>query len=391
MSFGTAGTIKHRKVSAIADGGDTTLVRPQADWNDSDAMAGGAAGHLVVRDPGRADGWSLVNAATLNRRNNTGASLAANDVVAVGADPDVVLDDTQTSLKRFLVALDTITNLSDGAFAAAGIATVKSQGVVTALNYLRKSATSKAVEDTGIAWSATQGCPLGALGVALSASAGGAATVMALWFGQTVGTDAGAIATGLISAARLGTGVADGTKVLKGDQTWGAGSPAIDRVTADTTVGNTITETTIYTKSLPGGTLGINGRLRLQAKLKIQSLSAATLTLRLKYGATTLISLVIPVTDGGGTPTSIPANTSWLVTALLSGDGATSAQIGMLLSQIDLTAFTAWTKFGTEKSQGRGTAVEDSTVAKTLTLTVQWSTATASDTLTMESAILEQL
>ena len=56
-----AGTIKHKKASAYADGGDAAKVQP-SDWNASLDVSGGSHGDVMTRDTGATDGWSLVAA-----------------------------------------------------------------------------------------------------------------------------------------------------------------------------------------------------------------------------------------------------------------------------------------------------------------------------------------
>ena len=120
--------------------------------------------------------------------NQTGVTLSAGDVVALDLanNSSVALSDAQGSLRQFVVALATITAAATGVFGQSGQVTVTSQGAVTRGNYLRKSATTKALEDTGVAAGAALQVPAGALGVALTGAAGpGAGTVVAVLFGFT--------------------------------------------------------------------------------------------------------------------------------------------------------------------------------------------------------------
>lgn len=120
--------------------------------------------------------------------NSSGVTLNAGDVVALdlAVNSSVVLSDVSASLRQFVVALATITNASTGVFGQAGQVTVTVQGAVTRGNYLRKSATTKALEDSGVAAGAALQVPLGALGVALTGAAGpGAGTLVAQLFGFT--------------------------------------------------------------------------------------------------------------------------------------------------------------------------------------------------------------
>ena len=53
----------HRFVSAKPDSGDTSVVRPQADWNDSHVFSGGTNGQMLIRDDTQTDGWRWENPA----------------------------------------------------------------------------------------------------------------------------------------------------------------------------------------------------------------------------------------------------------------------------------------------------------------------------------------
>lgn len=120
--------------------------------------------------------------------NQTGVTLNAGDVVALDLanDASVALSDVQGSLRQFVVALATISAAAIGVFGQVGQATVTVQNAVTRGNYLRKSATTRALEDTGVAQSSTNVMPAGAVGVALTGFAGpGAGSVTASLFGST--------------------------------------------------------------------------------------------------------------------------------------------------------------------------------------------------------------
>lgn len=119
--------------------------------------------------------------------NNTGVGLIAGDVVTNNgsADNSVVLGDFAPSMRVFYIAAATIANAASGLFYTGPgiIPAVRTQGAVTRGNYLRKSGTTLALEDTGILANALIGAPLGAVGIALTASAGPTGTVAMEWFG----------------------------------------------------------------------------------------------------------------------------------------------------------------------------------------------------------------
>lgn len=80
---------------------------------------------------------------------------------------------------------------------------------------------------------------------------------------------------------------------------------------------------------------------------------------------------------------TLPASSPSLMQIFVSGDGATNAQIGHI-----------WYNAGTTMQHvgmARGTAAEDSTTAKTLTVTIQYVVADVGNTNTMEHAVLELL
>jgi hypothetical protein len=124
--------------------------------------------------------------------NQTGGSLAANDVVQVDTanNSAVVLGNTIGNGAELVVARETITNTSEGLFSRAGVVTVATVGTVTRGDYIRKSATTKVAETTSVAASATSGPPPGAFAVALTTASGNTCT--ALLLGRTGGPNTGA-------------------------------------------------------------------------------------------------------------------------------------------------------------------------------------------------------
>jgi hypothetical protein len=127
--------------------------------------------------------------------NKTGVTLLAGNVVSYDATNDsaVALSDVQTSLVQFAVALATVAPNAQGPFVTQGIVTaVTVQGAVTRGHYLRKSATTLALEDTGTAMASATAAPSGAVAVALSGAAGpGAGSVAAVLLGETLGGTSG--------------------------------------------------------------------------------------------------------------------------------------------------------------------------------------------------------
>lgn len=131
-------------------------------------------------------------------------------------------------------------------------------------------------------------------------------------------------------------------------------------------VKNTTTETTVLTYSVPGGTLGTDGALRVTIQARIVHTIAGTLTIRFKYGATTLLTITVP--EGVAV-----ADKSSDIGFLLTANGATNAQ--RVSGRVDMqdAANSVRSRWNQE-----GTATEDSTAAKTLAVTVQWGAASNS-------------
>jgi len=148
----------------------------------------------------------------------------------------------------------------------------------------------------------------------------------------------------------------------------------LNHTTTPVTVGDTVTETSIYSFSVTGGSLSTNRRIGVKLFGKWSGDGSHTLTIRAKYGATTICSLAY--TNSGGTPSDDPFNIQFDLT----GSGATGTQNGFLQAQ----AYAAFEVIDSSGQQASfGTATEDSTADKTLNITVQWSVADNSDTYTM--------
>jgi len=162
--------------------------------------------------------------------------------------------------------------------------------------------------------------------------------------------------------------------------TRGIASGLYDRVNSDTTVGNTTTETNIYSKSITANDMGSTGglRLRLIGQYTNNTGATRTLTVKPKFGSTTLATHTLSLTTSGtngqyemvvhvfNTATNAQRGTSNI--NAMRGGGLIDSAFGVAL-----------------------TATEDTTSAKTLSVTVQWDSASASATLTNKLATLEVL
>ena len=136
------------------------------DYLEEIVTARGSAANLNAR--------LLYDRATLT--NSAAGSTAVGDVLAVSSQT-AILGDTVSSLQKFVVAQAIIANAASGEFARSGVVSAKSQGTIAAMQYVRKSATARAIEDAGVAVGATASPPQGAAGFAMAAASGGFCTI----------------------------------------------------------------------------------------------------------------------------------------------------------------------------------------------------------------------
>lgn len=163
----------------------------------------------------------------------------------------------------------------------------------------------------------------------------------------------------------------------------------LSRDTALQSLANTVAETSIFSYSVPGGTLGTTRMLRLTMIAGYNNNSGANrnITIRLKYGATTLVTLGI-----NGVPAS--ASTRFFkLEALLTANNATNLQVGTLRVMVGGAGqgniATDLTSVDPAIFENLADAPEDSTAAKTLTVTAEHSFAHAALTLAAHARHLE--
>lgn len=151
-----------------------------------------------------------------------------------------------------------------------------------------------------------------------------------------------------------------------------------DRANSDTTVGNTTVETTLYSKSITANDLGTTGGIRVSVFGQWTNNTGAnrTLTVRIKFGATTLVSPSMTLTTSG-------TNGHFAIAVTLFNT-ATNAQRAM--TQVEFRRGATIIDAGWNSSP---TSAEDTTSAKTFTVTVQWDAANANATLTKKIAFIE--
>ena len=163
---------------------------------------------------------------------------------------------------------------------------------------------------------------------------------------------------------------ADGT-FLRADSTqsegvaWStiAASTLIGKNITTQTVNGTTTETTLYTVSIPANTIGTTDGFHFKAIISSFNSNATgdSITLRAKYGATTVLTNVIPTSN-----TDINGSGVW--EGYIFANGSTSSQSGF--QSIRVASANAASS-DTEFVQATGSASEDSTGALDFVVTAQ--------------------
>ena len=155
--------------------------------------------------------------------------------------------------------------------------------------------------------------------------------------------------------------------------------------TADVTVGNTISETTLYTETIAADTLGTDGVVRgtiFVSDFDLADISSPSFIMRFKYGATTLVTVTI-VNAASGALTNMTGTIDFAI----MGSGATGTQEGWI--KIDVSENEVSATNAEANGAGTGTSAEDSTGALALTVTADWSNAAVANTITISSGYME--
>jgi hypothetical protein len=172
-----------------------------------------------------------------------------------------------------------------------------------------------------------------------------------------------------------------------------SGISIVKKITINTTevlVSNTTNETTLFTSVIPAGTLSTNNAVRIKIFCSdVDLATGVTLTIKLKYGNTTLATVVniaenITSTDYKG----------W-IEAYLIADGSASAQKGVLsynffTNDKEVKADVA-VGIGKLMAAGNGAATEDSTGDLNLVISATFSNDTTANQITAEFEIIEKI
>ncbi|MDZ4340442.1 MAG: hypothetical protein U1B94_09570 [candidate division NC10 bacterium] len=171
----------------------------------------------------------------------------------------------------------------------------------------------------------------------------------------------------------------------------GEASPVLNRDVTENEVVNTAAETTVYSFSVPGGTLGTDKMLRLTLLGSYLNNSGAgsEITYRVKYGATTIMTALTRVFASDASRRAVR------LICLLAAQNATNAQVAhgdeLTCNPGGVAGATTDFDTGEHRTGFHDSIAEDSTAAKTLSVTVQWGGANAARSFKCEVVQLELL
>lgn len=151
--------------------------------------------------------------------------------------------------------------------------------------------------------------------------------------------------------------------------------------TTDVTVGNTTTETDLFSVTVTGGTLSTNNGIKFKIILNpLVSSGGHTLDIRLKYGASTVANI-----------TRIPnaANTQGYIEGVLLADGDAASQKGYLELRTHIDQAPSGSTVTLVDAFDDGTGGANSASNQTLRVTAQWGTAASGSTLTATMSFIE--
>jgi hypothetical protein len=168
---------------------------------------------------------------------------------------------------------------------------------------------------------------------------------------------------------------------------------ALAWATADgTAVANTTTETIVFPNvTIPANYLQDGRVLRMRAFGKLSTTGTPTMTFAIRWGgvAGTILANTEAITMASGA-----ANVAWEIEAYIQvrSNGATGSLFVMGTAQVNLTASTSISGvFGVSGFDAPAAVTVDLTADTALSLTADWSAASASNTLTGHLYTIESL
>ena len=158
---------------------------------------------------------------------------------------------------------------------------------------------------------------------------------------------------------------------------------AIFNATASTTVANTTTETTLFgtgtgTKTLDASFLSIAKSIEIDLWGTIATLVTPTIRLKVKFGSTVIIDTTAL------TLLTITGTNLWNSKAVI--DCRTTGAAGTVFGQGMVLYYTSSTGLAGLATPNTTTSTIDTTTTQVIDVTVQWGTASASNTITCTNA-----
>lgn len=181
----------------------------------------------------------------------------------------------------------------------------------------------------------------------------------------------------------------DATLVKPSD--WNAdhiGSDIEDRDLTTVNVVSTVVETSVYSHSLPAGLLGDDGGFRLTIGGDALVNAAGTATIRIKLGTTTVL------TSSALDLVNTADRYKFWLEILCMNSSAAAQKWAVSLQLVAGAADFPWQLGGNDGATagaGYNSSAEDTTAAKTVDVTVEWSASSASLSFRKEMALLELL
>ncbi len=171
--------------------------------------------------------------------------------------------------------------------------------------------------------------------------------------------------------------------------------PLVNATLSGSTLASSTTETALYTVSIPGGSLKTTNALRCKLFFTaFEITNTKTCTLRLKYGSTTLATLVVTY---AGMPSQAFAGVGY-IEAYLFANASASAQTGyMYLTFNNLSQTTGnitYSEVAPTNSGNAlvtGTATETSSGALNFVITAQFNNNSSVDAITTNFAVLDKV